>query len=589
MNNKMKRGLGVFCLLGAMLPGLSAAQQALPNSAVQGRAVDTRLTTMPAHVGTNANANASTWRAALAATPPEAKAALPTPGFDYSVNLKSEVFGAQIFAGNFAREGVPTFNPDYAISIGDKIQVRLWGAFEFDQLLEVDPRGSIFLPHVGPLKVLGVKNHELQKLVEGVMAKVFKANVSSYASLAVAQPVRVFVGGYVNRPGVYSGASMDGLLYYLDKAGGIDPDRGSFLSVQVKRGTETRASVNLYDFLLGGVMPLTQLSDGDVIFVEQKKHSYKVTGLVDSQKIFEFSSAQQTVADAIKLAKPGSVVTHVRITRNTGAIKNVEYYPMTDAGAVPVRDGDVLEFVSDRKPGTITVRVEGEHASAQEYVLPYDSKLNDLIGKIQFTDRSDRQSLQLFRLSVKDRQREMLATSLKSLESAVLTARSGTSDEARLRKEEADLILQWVDRAKAIEPSGQVQLASSTPTDQVLLEHGDVIRVPTKDGLVLVSGEVLFPTSIIFSNQLTLADYIKRAGGYTQNAESARVVVAHRDGSFTDGGSLAEPAAAGEESVRPGDQILVLPKIDVKSRQVWKDLTQIIYQVAVSAKVIFGL
>jgi hypothetical protein len=33
----------------------------------------------------------------------------------------------------------------------------------------------------------------------------------------------------------------------------------------------------------------------------------------------------------------------------------------------------------------------------------------------------------------------------------------------------------------------------------------------------------------------------------------------------------------------------VLPRVDTKSRQFWKDITQIIFQIAVSAKVIFGL
>ncbi|NIP56320.1 MAG: hypothetical protein GWO08_23115 [Gammaproteobacteria bacterium] len=42
-------------------------------------------------------------------------------------------------------------------------------------------------------------------------------------------------------------------------------------------------------------------------------------------------------------------------------------------------------------------------------------------------------------------------------------------------------------------------------------------------------------------------------------------------------------------TIRPGDEILVLPKIDVKSRQIAKDLTQILYQIAVSTKVIVGL
>ena len=80
--------------------------------------------------------------------------------------------------------------------------------------------------------------------------------------------------------------------------------------------------------------------------------------------------------------------------------------------------------------------------------------------------------------------------------------------------------------------------------------------------------------------------HIGRAGGYTQNADNSRVVIARRDGSFeqTDATDLPENLA-----VRPGDQVLVLPKVDEKQRQFWKDMTQIIYQIAVSAKVVFGL
>jgi len=185
----------------------------------------------------------------------------------------------------------------------------------------------------------------------------------------------------------------------------------------------------------------------------------------------------------------------------------------------------------------------------------------------------------------------MLKTSLKSLESTVLTARSGTSDEARLRKDEADLILQWVERAKNIEPSGQVVIAQAEGRNDLLLENGDILRVPSKDGLVLVSGEVLFPNAIAFDKELSLDDYIHRAGGYTQNADAARLVVAHRDGSFVqvDGDSGFFSFGNGDIAVRTGDEILVLPKVDVKSRQIVKDLTQILYQIAISAKVVLGL
>ena len=522
---------------------------------------------------------------AAAPAAPE-QGAQPPQMRDYSANQTSDVFGANLFTGAFAREGATQFNPDYAVAVGDNIQVRLWGAFEFDATLPVDPKGNLFLPHVGPVQVQGVRNQDLQRVVEAAVGKAFRANVSSYASLAAAQPVRVFVSGFVNRPGLYRGTSMDSLLHYLDQAGGIDPERGSFLAVQVKRGSAVRASANLYDFLLSGTMPQVQLADGDVIFVPPYLQRVKVAGLVNNAKRFEFAEGEQTVAQLMQLAKPQAQATHVRITRNTGSVKNTEYYPLEDAKNVLLHNGDELELTADKKPGTITVRVEGEHMNPQEYVLPYGTRLGALVQTIQTLPDAEPESIQLFRQSVKQRQKEMLATSLRSLESALLTARSGSSDEARLRKDEAELSLQWVERAKQIEPLGQVQIAQAGQRNDLLLENGDVIRIPRKDGLVLVSGEVLFPNAVAFEASMQLKDYIDRAGGYTQVADNARVVIAHRDGAFE---QVPVDRLLASSTVKPGDQILVLPKVDEKKRQFWKDMTQIIYQIAVSAKVVFGL
>jgi len=501
--------------------------------------------------------------------------------FDYSVNLKSDVFGAMLFTGSFANQRSTQFNPDYAIAIGDRIQLRLWGGIEYDTTLVVDPQGNVFLPQVGPVRVLGVRNKDLQKVMESAIGKVFRSNVYSYASLAAAQPVRVFVGGFVNRPGLYNGTSMDSPLNYLDQAGGIDSERGSFLDVQVKRGAQMRARLNLYDFLLKGRIPLVQLADGDVIFVPPRQNTVKATGLAENAKRFEFKGQSLSLAELSRLAKPQAQATNVRVTRNTGMVRNVEYYELAKAGSVTIGNGDEVEFTADKRPGTITVRVEGEHRGAQEFVLPYGSKLGDLMRKVEFSDHSDSKNIQLFRTSVKQRQKVALDTSLTSLQNTVLTARSGTNDEARLRQEEADLILKWVERARKIEPSGQVLIAQASQRNNLLLENGDIIKIPPRDGLILVSGEVLFPNAIAYDTKLTLDDYIRKAGGYTQNADNSRIVVAHRDGSFDQGED--------DTKVREGDQVLVLPKIDVKSRQIVKEMSQILYYIAVSAAVILAL
>ena len=534
-------------------------------------------------IGTSGPVPPGTVRPTLTAPAvPEPVSVSPAPmAFDYSVNLNSEVFGAQLFTGSFARQGVTPFNPDYTIGVGDQIQMRLWGGLEYDTVLTVDPQGNIFLPQVGPVKVLGTTNKNLQRVVQAAMSKTFRSNVFSYASLAAAQPVRVFVGGFVNRPGLYNGTSTDSLLQYLDQAGGIDADRGSFLDVQVKRGEQLRASVNLYDFLLKGKIPLVQLADGDVIFIPGRQHTVKVGGLAENAKRFEFNSKALTVTELTVLAKPNARATHVRVIRNTGAVKNVEYYALADAGAVQVGDGDEVEFTADKKPGTITVRVEGEHLSAQEYVLPYGARVGELLKKIDFSERSDSQNIQLFRLSVRERQKAMLQAALNSVETTVLTARSSSTDEARLRRDDAELVLQWVQRARKIEPTGQVLIAQAAQRDALLLENGDIIKVPSRDGLVLVSGEVLFPNTIAHDSKLTLEDYIAKAGGFTQKADQSRIVIAHRDGSFVQTDSGAE--------LKPGDEVLVLPKVQVKSFQMWKDVTQIIFQIALSAGVVLSL
>ncbi|AGW93676.1 polysaccharide biosynthesis/export family protein [Ralstonia pickettii] len=513
--------------------------------------------------------------------PPEMPPGTAPQQADYSANLASEVFGAQLFTGAFSRDSASVFNPSHVISVGDRIQLRMWNGYTLDTVLVVDAAGNIVLPEVGPFRVQGVTNENLQPAITSALRRVFAGRVSIYASLLAAQPVRVYVTGSVYRPGLYTGTSSDSILRYLDQAGGIDPERGSFLDVAIKRGAQTLAVVNLYEFLLKGELASRQLNNGDVIFVQPRKKTVKVSGLAENAKRFEFAGASAGLDQIAQLAKPLAQATNVRVIRNTGTVRNVEYFPISQGRDVTIQDGDEIEFTADKRPGTITVRVEGEHLGPQEFVLPYGSRVGELLSQVQYTPQSDAESIQLFRNSVKDRQKTLLATALRSLESSVLTARSGTAEEAQLRKEEAALVLQWVERARKIEPTGQTLIAKSSNRNDLLLENGDILRVPVRDGLVIVNGEVLFPNAIAFDKSMDLDDYIQQAGGFSQAADTSRVVVAHRDGSFTDGKR--------DPDIKSGDEILVLPRVDMKTRQFAKDVFQILYQLAISAKVVLGL
>lgn len=519
-------------------------------------------------------------RAAQPAQPPGGPNAPGPWPLDPLRTSEPVVFGSQMFSGRFGTESFSGFNPDYQIAVGDRVSVRMWGAFFFDQVQVVDAQGNIFVPNVGPVSVVGARNADLSKLVESRVKRVFRANVGVYASLDAAQPVKVYVTGFVKAPGLYGGLSSDSVLSFLDRAGGIDPERGSYLKVAILRGGKPKAEFNLYRFLLDGVMPWLQIQDGDTLVVAPRGHTVKVMGDVLNPYIFEFDRPQIPATELLALARARPSATHLSIVRQVGSERRSEYYPIAQARDVVIQDGDDVTVTADKYPGTILVRVEGAQLGARTLVLPYGARLQHAVARLTPAPQANVAGLQLFRASVAARQKEMLDTSLKSLETYALTSRSATSEEAALRTREADLILQFIERAKRVQPRGQVVLAGRPEASVTLLEDGDVLRLPETSNLVLVNGEVLFASAQVFVPSTTAEEYVKRAGGYTQNADKSQLVVVHQDGSVS---------SALDTTLRPGDEVLVLPRIDTKNIEVTRGITQIVYQLAIAAKVAFGL
>ncbi|MCB1998146.1 MAG: polysaccharide export protein [Burkholderiaceae bacterium] len=491
------------------------------------------------------------------------------------------VFGSQVFGGRFAAQSFTGYNADYQIASGDRIALRMWGAFTFDAALTVDAQGNVFVPNVGPVSVRGVRNGELQAIFATAVARTFRSNVGVYASLEAAQPVKVYVTGDVRAPGLYPGMSSDSVLRFLDQAGGIDPQRGSFLAIDIRRGGELRTTVNLYDFLLEGRLPALQFRDGDTVFVRPRQHTVAVAGEVHNAYRFEFASPEIDTTRLLALARPKPGATHLSIVRTQGREKRSEYHPLAQAASTQLRDGDMVAVSADRVPGTILVRVEGAQLGERSLVLPYGARLSDVLPKLRPAPQAAVEHLQLFRRSVAQQQKDMLEASLRGLETYALTARSATSEEAALRERESRQILEFIGRARQVEPRGQVVLAQGSDNSSLLMEDGDVLRLPERSDIVVVGGEVLFPSALAFDAGADASTYVQRAGGFTQGADQARMVLMRQDGSVV--------MATSAVPVRAGDQLLVLPRIETKDVEVTRGITQIVYQIAVAAKVLFGL
>ena len=506
----------------------------------------------------------------------------------------SPVFANWLFSGAFAKAKFTGINPNYRINQGDTLLVQLWGGLDFQKEITVDAQGNIFIPKVGPVKVLSVANKNLNKVVLKSIKRVYKSNVQAYVSLLSSQSVKVFLSGMVAQPGLYEGQSADSVLAFIDQAGGIRQQLGSYRNISIKRNGKTVSTLDLYEYIQNGTLTNLQLHDGDVIFVAPKKGEITIKGQVSFSGKYELKNSGaniQTILNAVVIKQNATHITLIEpffseIKGEEGKKEvRAKQYNLSQLKNITVQAGSTVKVSSQLRAKSISVEVVGEHDSQFEMVLPWGANLADLLAQVKYTKLSNKNAIQLYRESVAKRQKDMLMTSLTALEQSVLTARSSTKESAELRVAEAETILQWIEKAKKVQPKGQVLLADGYDASQVILQQGDRIVVPSKQSLIMVHGEVLFPTAITYDNELSANNYIAKAGGSTADIDDMNVLIMRPNGSFINVNS----DLSDEDEIYPGDEIFVLAKPDVKSLQMTKDIMQVIYQVAVSAAVVLAL
>ena len=507
-------------------------------------------------------------------------------------SYSNKLYGSWLFEGGFSQSSFSGINPQYHVSQGDTLLLQIWGGIDYQSEAKVDPQGNIFVPKVGPIKVQGVTNKELNKVVLKAVKRVYKSNVEAYVTLLSSQKVKVFLSGLVNKPGLYEGQSADSLLKFIDQAGGIRRDIGSLRNITLKRNNKALQQLDLYDFIENGNLPAIQLQDGDVIFVAPKTGEITIEGDVGFSGKYELESTTVDLSHVLKAVVPSEQATHVTVVESmvenkTSNKKQVDakQYALTEIKGIKVKAGALIKVSSQLRANSISVDVTGEHDSAYEMVLPWGASLKDLLSQIKYTRLSNESAVQLYRKSVAARQKDMLMASLAALEQSVLTARSATNEGAQLRKAEAEIIIQWIEKAKKVEPKGQVLLSDGYDASKIILQQGDKIVIPSKRNLVMVHGEVLFPTAIAYNDELDTQDFINHAGGTTADVDDMNILIMKPNGTFKN----MNDDLGDEDEVSPGDEIFVLAKPDVKSLQITKDIMQVIYQVAVSAAVVLTL
>jgi protein involved in polysaccharide export with SLBB domain len=486
-------------------------------------------------------------------------------------------YGALLFSGQLGGDTTGSLHPGYRIAVGDDVTVALWGSVEFKETQKVDNKGNIFLPGIGPVKLEGVPYGKLNEIVRQKVSSVYRDGTGVYADVMGTHPMSVFVAGEVKFPGRYGGMATDGLLHFIDKAGGVDEKQGSYRNIEIRRGDRLIVRADLYDFLLDGRLPEVPLQDGDTIFVHTRGKSVAADGMVHRPHRFEFSEDDPDGMLLEELARPDVGATHVSVVGVRDRFPFSRYMARAEFAGFALQEGDRVYFHDAMEERDVRIFVEGTFRGPKVLVVPAGTGLLDVLQQLEVRPGlSDPAGISVERASVADRQQQALSDSLSRLEQSVMYSSASSSEDAKLRGEEMRMVQSFIANAKQVRPSGRIVVSHDGVIRDIMLEDTDRIVVPSVSNIVFVNGEVVMPQAIVHTDGKDAKHYVAKAGGFGRRADTGRVLVRKTNGEVID---------ADDASIEGGDEIIVLPKVYMNQLQFAKDITDVLYKIAIAASV----
>lgn len=537
-----------------------------------------------------------------------AKAAPYVPGeFELYARAQSGItdlkrFGAELLTDPASSRGEAqaAIPPDYTIRPGDEISLTLWGSVDADLRLAVDRTGKISIPRIGAVQVAGVRHADLADVIARRVATVFR-NFQIAATLGQIKGVRVFVTGYAQRPGSLTVSGLASVLHVLVKAGGPSA-AGSFRDIQLRRGGQVVAKLDLYDILINGDRKADQIVQADdVIHISPVGPQVAIVGSVNLPAVFELK-AKENLSDALRMAGGFNAVadrTRVAVERlEDRATGRVAEMRLPENGNSVLGPGDLVRAFSSisaalpKDKQRKRVKVEGEVVSPGEYILPAGSTIADAVKAAGgLTNAAYVFGTEFSRESVRLQQQDNYDKALRDLETEMAKSqasrRVSTGEEVAAQTNSTAASARLIERLRLVRPTGRVVL-QVTPEAKELpnlaLEDGDQLHVPSQSTSVGVFGSVFNAGSFIYTPGATTGDFLKLAGGPTRGADARSMFVVRANGSVVSarqGASFWGSGVSGFETAAllPGDTIFVPEELNKTTfTQDAKDWTQILYQ-----------
>ena len=433
----------------------------------------------------------------------------------------------------------------------------------------------------------------------------------------------VTLKGNVARPGTYQwfdGMKVSDIIKNVDKD--LLPDT-FFDTAYIERFVPPDFHREIISFSLGKVLfdkdPKENkvLQPYDTINIFSKwdlleKPMVRITGAVNKPGTFEYREKMK-VSDLVMLAggtKYFAYTKEAELTRVTPTqagpktekiIVNLEKAIHKDPKSDLELQQDDYLFVRAVPEWDLykNVTIKGEVKFPGTYTIKKGERLSDLLERAGgFTEKAYLPAATFIRQSIKEIQQRNINDMVERLERELLStgvaeiATSLTPEEAKTKEAEMRQKQEFIKRLRTVKAMGRISIKLDVPEKlknsfyDIELEEGDEINVPANPKTVFVVGSVYNQTAFVYKDDENIDYYLKLAGGLTDNANENSIYILKADGTaervkngFFGFGNVSK--------LIPGDTIVVPEKLE---RVAWmkniKDITQILYQIAVTAGVL---
>jgi polysaccharide biosynthesis/export protein len=441
----------------------------------------------------------------------------------------------------------PVSRTEYQLGPGDVLDLAMFGEVNQLSRIAVTPEGTLVIPTVGVVGVLGLNLDQAQTRVREQVLRYYR-NVGIHLTLSQIRQFKVFVVGDVPQPGVHiaSAATRVSEVIPEDSARRVLPR-----NVLLRRATGESVQVDLIRFRqLGDLTANPTLREGDALVVPAVDETVQVFGHVAFPGMYEHRRGE-TLAELLIIANggrgfPASAADSVRLSRAVSrdqqqihVLSQAEALGASGAGFIvqPFDAVYVAGIANFREHHAATVT--GQVAFPGTYpIRPDTTTVRDLVGIAGgFTQEASLTGAALRRQ--RQPASERLLRQLNSVPPELLSSAERRILQAGSQGDETNVVIDF-----------QRLFAGGQDAYNQVLRAGDTLSVPRHRDEIVILGAVLQPGIVQHISGYRAVDFVVLAGGFARNADRDETVVVKA--------STGNRVSAFEvRAIEPGDMIIV--------------------------------